>query len=398
LKCVGGRSDKRLEHGYGRVVFGRATVNRFRAPFVGCALLAACTVVCAGSSAAKAEFRLPAELPSPTRQVTVFFVKGEQFAPRPRAVAEGRSAATEAVRALLAGPTAAERAAGIQTTLPPRTSLTAVTVRAGTVTVELARPRAAATASDVSLRPARAAQIVYTLTALPGVKQVRIGLNGMDRAVFLGSKLALKSPLDTHDLSRPVALPAQPTRVPKGHAPADPRGVQRRLMTLGYLPANAASGAWDARTKHALFALQGWHGLTRDGVVGPQTLATLENVARPQPTTRLGGRHIEVYRAEGVTLLVNGGNVVRALHSSSGGRGYETPAGWFSVFRKERNSWSVPYQVWLPYASYFNAGIAFHAHADVPAQPASHGCVRLPAADAAVAYSFATIGTRVTVY
>jgi hypothetical protein len=204
--------------------------------------------------------------------------------------------------------------------------------------------------------------------------------------------------LDKHDLSKPITLPAQPRQVPNGHAPADPRGVQSRLVSLSYLPADAVTGAWNARTSHALVAFQAWERLARDGVVGPQTLAALENAERPNPASRLGGRRVEVYREKGVTLLVENGKVQRALHSSSGKGGYETPTGSFSIFRKERNSWSVPYQVWLPYASYFNGGIAFHAYADVPAHPASHGCVRLPIPEAPFAYSFMSIGTHVTVH
>jgi lipoprotein-anchoring transpeptidase ErfK/SrfK len=57
----------------------------------------------------------------------------------------------------------------------------------------------------------------------------------------------------------------------------------------------------------------------------------------------------------------------------------------------------VPYRVWLPYASYFTGGIAFHESPDVPTRPASHGCVRVPAADAPTVYAFATIGMRVVV-
>jgi hypothetical protein len=330
--------------------------------------------------------------------VTVFFVKGEQFAPRTRVVPPGKAAPTVAMQALLVGPTAAERAAGVDTTLPARTKLVSISVRAGTATVNLTRARTMSTAFDVSLRPARAAQIVYTLTSIPTVKQVLIRVNGLDRATFIGSKLALKSPLDKHDLSKPITLPAQPRRVPKGHAPPDPRGVQKRLVSLGYLPSDAVTGAWNVRTSHAVLAFQAWQRLSRDGIVGPQTLATLEIAERPKPTSTLGGRRAEVHREKGVTLLVEDGRVVRALHSSSGKRAYETPAGSFRIFRKERNSWSVPYQVWLPYASYFNGGIAFHAYPEVPSHPASHGCVRLPVPEAPFAYSFMSIGTRVTVY
>jgi lipoprotein-anchoring transpeptidase ErfK/SrfK len=88
---------------------------------------------------------------------------------------------------------------------------------------------------------------------------------------------------------------------------------------------------------------------------------------------------------------------VRALDVSTGAPGYDTPAGSFSVLRKERNSWSVPYKVWLPYASYFVGGVAFHEYPDVPPFAASHGCVRTPAWDAPWLFNTLQIGTKVTV-
>jgi lipoprotein-anchoring transpeptidase ErfK/SrfK len=51
----------------------------------------------------------------------------------------------------------------------------------------------------------------------------------------------------------------------------------------------------------------------------------------------------------------------------------------------------------MPYASYFVGGYALHEGA-VPTYPASHGCVRLPAGDAADVYRFATVTTAVIVY
>jgi lipoprotein-anchoring transpeptidase ErfK/SrfK len=172
--------------------------------------------------------------------------------------------------------------------------------------------------------------------------------------------------------------------------------VQKRLGSLRYLPAEAATGKWDDRTRHAVMAFQAWHGLARDGIVGVQTLAALESASPPRATGK--GRRVEVYRERGVTLLVERSGLVRALHSSSGAPGFVTPRGNYAVFRKEQRSWSVPYKVWLPYASYFNGGIAFHAWADVPAGPASHGCVRLPAQEAPFAYQFMSIGTPVSVF
>jgi len=60
-------------------------------------------------------------------------------------------------------------------------------------------------------------------------------------------------------------------------------------------------------------------------------------------------------------------------------------------------SWSVPFSTWMPWASYFVGGIAFHAYGSVPAYPASHGCVRMMARDAPLMYAFATYGTPVDV-
>ena len=65
--------------------------------------------------------------------------------------------------------------------------------------------------------------------------------------------------------------------------------------------------------------------------------------------------------------------------------------------RKEQRSWSVPYKVWLPWASYFVGGVAFHEYPDVPPTAASHGCVRVPRWDAQWLYQQTPIGTPVTV-
>ena len=42
----------------------------------------------------------------------------------------------------------------------------------------------------------------------------------------------------------------------------------------------------------------------------------------------------------------------------------------------------MPYAVWLPWASYFVGGVAFHESPEVPSTAASHGCVRVPHGDA----------------
>lgn len=88
--------------------------------------------------------------------------------------------------------------------------------------------------------------------------------------------------------------------------------------------------------------------------------------------------------------------VVRVVHTSTGAGGV-TPVGDFRVYVKSLMSWSVPFEVWLPYASHFRGGIAIHESPDVPSYPASRGCVRLPDGEAERVYRFVEVGTPVFV-
>jgi hypothetical protein len=176
------------------------------------------------------------------------------------------------------------------------------------------------------------------------------------------------------------------------------QALNQRLSELGYLPAAAAGSTFGDATFHGVVAFQKWEGLGRDGVVGPATSAALEDATRPRPQTRGGaGRRIEVLFGRQVALLIRDGQVRRTIAVSTGAPGYRTPAGSFRVFRKEIRSWSYPYQVWLPYASYFRGGVAFHGYDPVPVYPASHGCVRVPMPFMRELYRFARMGTRVDV-
>jgi len=173
--------------------------------------------------------------------------------------------------------------------------------------------------------------------------------------------------------------------------------LNARLGQLTYLRRGVDLPRFGARTHHAVVAFQLHAGLTADGIVGPQTRGALARAAKPRPRLTAAGRRIEVWRGRQLAYLVRDGRVRRTFHVSTGASGYTTPAGSFTVFRREERSWSVPYSVWLPWAAYFNGGIALHGHASVPTYPASHGCVRVPMPFARAVYRFAALGTRVDV-
>lgn len=315
-----------------------------------------------------------------TAHIKVFFLQGEQLAGTPRAVSADAKP-QGAIRALLAGPTARERSAGYRTAVAPGTKLLRVSVVADRAVVSLQTLRGPKL--DASLISAEAAQVGLTFKALR-----------LDVTLFVNGR----SVATPRSAAPPEPPPLPPDLEPTAAAPADVPLVQAQLNAVRFLPKDGLSGKWDYRTEQAVYGLQAWNGLDRDGVVGPQTLGALAQALIPAARENIPGRHIEVYRSVGVVLLVQNGAVLRAFHSSSGKPGFDTPAGTFTVFRKERFSWSVPYRVWLPYASYFHNGVAFHAYSEIPATPASHGCVRIPYPDAALVYAFAKVGTTVYVY
>ena len=174
------------------------------------------------------------------------------------------------------------------------------------------------------------------------------------------------------------------------------RELQLLLVDLGFLDPGGVTGEADDETAVAVLAFEKWAGLPRDGVLDERVRAMLLWTTRPQPLLRRPGRRVEIDLGRQVAFQIVDDRVERVFHISSGAGG-ATPSGSFRVYRKERMSWSVPFSSWMPWASYFVGGIAFHAYGSVPAYPASHGCIRMMARDAPLMYAFATYGTPVDV-
>jgi lipoprotein-anchoring transpeptidase ErfK/SrfK len=149
-------------------------------------------------------------------------------------------------------------------------------------------------------------------------------------------------------------------------------------------------------TSVAVLAFQKWAGLPRTGILDAAVTSALLRANRPAPALRRPGRRVEIQLGRQVAYHIVDNHVRRVFHVSTGAGG-ATPSGSFRVYRKERMSWSVPFSTWMPWASYFVGGIAFHAYPSVPSYPASHGCIRMMARDAPLMYTFATYGTPVDV-
>jgi lipoprotein-anchoring transpeptidase ErfK/SrfK len=323
--------------------------------------------------------------------VKVSFLKGEQ----PVVVSRRGSGVEAAAEKLLAGPTSTEAKKGIRSQLPAGVRVKSLTVEHGVAAIDLGAKFASGTSTE-SL-PARFAQLVLTLTEVPGVDAVKLRVNGEVRQELYPG-VDLRKPVTAAMLAKPKGKPtvAKATKAP---APkASMLELERRLAALGFLDKAQADGRQNAATFNAAMAFQKWAGIGRDGIIGPITRKALTAARRPTPRTQgPKGKRVEVLLDRQLLLLILDNKVIRVLHISSGKRGYATPTGRFAVTRKYTKDWSVPYAVWLPWASYFVGGVAFHESPSVPPTAASHGCVRVPHGDAEWLYRRITVGTRVTV-
>jgi hypothetical protein len=317
---------------------------------------------------------------SAPQTVDVAFVREGRVVTVDRIVPRGVRPELHALRELVQGPTRDERARGLRTALGegvrPRS------LRHTKETWFVSFSRSLFGPGTPRTKRLRLAQIAATLSRLGGPQQHAV--------VAAEGRLATTLRLGV----RPGTW--RERRGEKGYV-YSVRGVQLRMFQLGYLSRAHVTGTLDYATSQALLAFQGWEGLARTGTVTGETQLALVRALRPRPRSRAPGRHVEIHRDRGVLLLVEEGQVERAVHTSTGAGG-ATPSGSFRVYRKEIMSWSRPFSVWMPFASYFVGGIAMHEYSHVPEYPASHGCVRLPDGDAERVYRFAEVGTPVHVF
>jgi len=332
-----------------------------------------------------------------SEKATVWFTSGEQFRTVERPLPQRGPKVEPAVEALLEGPSEGERTANVdtQTQIPEGVELDGVRIAEdGTAVVRVSPRFLAGIPADPAKRTraqkaeldARLAQVTYTATQFEAVESAKVVSGGT----------TLESELTRDDYAKPEEGPPPIVKARGSRVPGT-RRIQERLAELRYLPAKAVDGLNGYRTQQAVIAFQAWEGLDRDGIVGPVTASALTTARRPRPRAAGKPKRIEVHRKKGVALLVVDGRTKRAVHVSTGAPGTPTNAGTFQVYRKELRSWSMPFSTWLPYASYFDRGIAFHEYPDVPPYPASHGCVRVPAPEAKGLYKFAAIDRVVVV-
>jgi len=113
------------------------------------------------------------------------------------------------------------------------------------------------------------------------------------------------------------------------------------------------------------------------------------------------GRSIDrvvISLSDQLAYAYDGDELIGVSTISSGKQGKETPTGIFNVLAKQRMYHSKKYDnAPMPFMQRIDQyGIALHA-GHLPGKPASHGCVRLPAAFAAKLFAATEVGTEVLI-
>jgi hypothetical protein len=128
---------------------------------------------------------------------------------------------------------------------------------------------------------------------------------------------------------------------------------------------------------------------------GPKALRPGHYLWRDVPA-EAGRERVVISLSDQLAYLYRGNELMAVATVSSGEPGRDTPTGIFAVRGKKPMHRSKKYDnAPMPFTQFIDEyGIAMHAGHN-PGVPASHGCVRLPAAFAKKLYSVTDVGTPV---
>jgi hypothetical protein len=231
-------------------------------------------------------------------------------------------------------------------------------------------------------------------------------------------------------------LPAVDRTLRQGLAGDDVKMLQERLVGLGFDP-GPADGIYGKLTMQAVWAFEklvlGTPRAAATGVISTDSWEILRRDVTITPRRSTNGQadHTEVYLPEQVMIVFHKDKPVLISHISSGeltadgkpeeycetatydtdsqGRELDepvtkqvcalakTPGGVFKYRRQVEGKRVSPLGgMWNPV--YFNYGIAVHGAENVPLEPASHGCVRMPMHISEYFQTKVSLGDRILVW
>lgn len=157
----------------------------------------------AGSPAGSPAPATSATTPAATDGTRVYFVDADlRLVP---VAGDAEDSAAGLLRRLVTGPSDAERAAGLQTTIGAEVALELTSLDAGLAVVDVTDLAQGLSADRL---PLAVGQIVLTLTSAPGVDAVRLQRRGADREVPLPGGALTGAELTAADYASLTAAPA----------------------------------------------------------------------------------------------------------------------------------------------------------------------------------------------
>jgi peptidoglycan hydrolase-like protein with peptidoglycan-binding domain len=169
--------------------------------------------------------------------------------------------------------------------------------------------------------------------------------------------------------------------------------LQRALAEQHF--AVPVTGYYDDGTARAVLAFRKTNDMSRDGYATHEVYAKL---MRHQGAYKLrypkAGKHVEFDWSRQVLTLAQNGKPFRTYHTSSGAPATPTVFGSYRFYLKTPGTNAKG----MVDSNYFIGGYAIHGYADVPAYPASHGCLRVPIPNARQIYDWVDIGDPIFLY
>ena len=172
------------------------------------------------------------------------------------------------------------------------------------------------------------------------------------------------------------------------------RFLQQQLALMHY-PVGV-TGRYNSATGRAVLAYRKVNGLPRVSWASRAIFSRLALLRGGFVARYPGhGRHVEADLGRQVLALIYpGGAVYRIYPMSSGKPSTPTVVGSYRFYLKTFGINSLG----MVHSSYFVGGYAVHGFRAVPTHPASHGCLRIPLADARFVYGWIRIGEGIDVY
>jgi peptidoglycan hydrolase-like protein with peptidoglycan-binding domain len=178
-----------------------------------------------------------------------------------------------------------------------------------------------------------------------------------------------------------------PPGLSTGARGAEVASLEQKLDALKY-DVGKVDDAYDQNTAYGVMAFQKVNGMARTGRATDDVVAALATAKSPPALVPNGGENrVEVDIPRQVLFLYKSNSLQKILTISSGNnqrfcsegwcRRAVTPGGSYGFYRQGRG-WETGPLGSLYNPVYFNGGIAVHGSRSVPAQPASHGCIRIP--------------------